>query len=93
VPQQALFLMNHPFVQQQVRALLKRPELAGEMTPAERIRRLYRRIYGRPPDADELRLGLAFVNRPEPAPPAGGMSAWERYAQVLLLSNELMFVD
>jgi hypothetical protein len=28
-----------------------------------------------------------------PPPPAQPLNAWERYAQVLLLSNEFMFVD
>jgi hypothetical protein len=53
---------------------------------------LYRVVYGRAADADEVRLGVAFVEAAaqEPSP---GFGAWERYAQVLLLSNEFAFVD
>jgi hypothetical protein len=91
VPQQALFLMNHPFVLEQARALLGRPELSGDLPPEKRIRRLYRRVLGRDADADEIALARAFVSRP--AELAGGLNAWEQYAQVLLLTNEFAFVD
>jgi len=52
-------------------------------------------IFGRPPEAEELSLGLDFLHRPAPAadsktePP----SRWEQYAQILLASNEAMYVD
>ena len=38
VPQQALFMLNHPFVQEQTRTLLKRSELASVKDDAEKIR-------------------------------------------------------
>src|SRR5581483_2970751 len=91
VPQQALFLMNHPFVQEQARVLLKRVDLEGKMPPGQRIQALYRRILARPANADEVSLGLTFVGRPQD--PASRMSPWEQYTQVLLLTNEFMFVD
>jgi hypothetical protein len=88
VPQQALFLLNSPFVQEQARALMKR---VSEQEPAAKIQRLHRLIYGRAAAPDEVRLGESYVQAALPAD--GGITPWERYAQVLLLSNEFMFVD
>ncbi len=101
VPQQALFLMNGPFVREQAEALLRRPEVAGASEPARRIGQLYRMAYGREPRSEELALGQEFlaadVAVPEDAGQTGtaspGLGVWERYAQVLLLANELVFVD
>jgi hypothetical protein len=90
VPQQALFLLNSPFAQEQARALAKRTESAA--TPAERVERLYRLAYGRRPTTDEAALGLGFVLAPR-STDAGSLSPWEEYAQVLLLANEFAFVD
>jgi hypothetical protein len=84
VPQQALYLMNNPFVAEQAKAVVARSEVARAADAGERIGQLYRVLFGRPPTADERDLGRTFV--------AGGGS-WENYAQVLLLSNEFAFVD
>jgi mono/diheme cytochrome c family protein len=74
VPQQALFLMNSPFVVQQARGLIARPEIAEVQQPAERIRRLYELAFQREPDAAELGLARSFLeSQAEPAeaePPA-----------------------
>jgi hypothetical protein len=96
VPQQALFGMNAPFVLEQARALAARSEVAGEADPARRVAALYRRVLGRPPDAGEVRLALAFVRASEQArslPVKSSLGPWEEYAQVLLLTNEMMFID
>ncbi|MSQ96100.1 MAG: DUF1553 domain-containing protein [Gemmataceae bacterium] len=96
VPQQALFMLNHPLVHQQVRALLKRPELAEVKDNAEKIQGLHRIAYARSADADELRIGLQFMEAAAQLPgPASfkALSPWERYAQALLLANEFVFVD
>ncbi len=90
VPQQALFLMNAPFVVEQAKALAARPDVATRKTTDERIGHLYRLLYGRAPDADELALGRQYV---ESAPSEKLLSPWEKYCQVLLLSNEFVFVD
>lgn len=68
VPQQALFLMNHPFVIQQAKQFLSRPEVAEAQQPAEKIRRMYQLAFAREPSAAEIALGLRFVQQsPEPA--------------------------
>jgi hypothetical protein len=90
VPQQALFLMNGPFVVEQAKALAARPDVTARAQTEERIAYLYRLLYGRPPDGDELALGRRFV---ESAGTEKALSPWERYCQVLLLSNEFAFVD
>ncbi|MBL9187322.1 MAG: PSD1 domain-containing protein [Opitutaceae bacterium] len=64
VPQQALFMLNSPFAQEQARRLAQRPEVAAEKSDAEKIRALYRVLLQRSPDAEESRLALAFLQRP-----------------------------
>jgi len=90
VPQQALFLMNAPFVVEQARALATRPDVTARAETGERIGYLYRLLYGRAPDAEEVALGRRFV---ESAGAEKALSSWEKYCQVLLLSNEFAFVD
>jgi hypothetical protein len=109
VPQQALFLMNSPFVIGQARRLASCPQVVG-VSAGERVGAFYRLVLGRDPDSHERSVGVAFVERLEssgPAPPpswsslaataAGGrpagLSGWEAFAQTLLLTNEFMFLD
>ncbi len=118
VPQQALFLMNSPFLHEQARRLTAligpqaesrsrdAADTKGEAA-AEGVRRLYRRVLGRLPDSDELALAMAFIRRESAAAAAGSaawrvmqtvkgdppLAPWEQLAQVLLLTNEFMFVD
>ena len=118
VPQQALFLMNSPFMHEQARALTASLGLkaapaaavpsASTDTVSEGVQLLYRRLLGRPPQPDELNLGIAFVRnqaaatqgdagawtqRPSPGGGDGLLSPWAQLSQVLLLTNEFMFVD
>jgi hypothetical protein len=51
---------------------------------------LYHLALGRNPTAEELALGLEFIRDAESKKDFG---PWEQYAQVLLMSNEFMFVD
>lgn len=66
VPQQALFLMNSPFVVQQARNLMERPELESKATVEQRVRHLYQMALQRDPTRDELRLALGFLQKPTP---------------------------
>jgi cytochrome c551/c552 len=61
VPQQALFLMNSPFVQQQAHhvALHAMGDEAADDT--QRVQRLYRRIFARAARPAEVELALRFV--------------------------------
>jgi hypothetical protein len=95
VPQQALFLMNNRFVVEQARQLVTRPDIAVLTEPEQRIDRLYRLLYGRGPEPEEVALGQRFLAtaRQDRDDMRSGMRPWEKYAQVLLLANEFAFVD
>jgi hypothetical protein len=83
VPQQALYGLNSPFVLEQARALAARG--AGD-DPERRMSQLYRFVLQREPTQDEMKRGLDFIAHQESTP-------WEQFAQVLLLTNEFLFVD
>jgi hypothetical protein len=69
VPQQALFLMNSPFVAQQASNLLHRPELGDAQMPEERrIQQLYQIAFQRLPDSEEMRLAKRFLHNQAAAP-------------------------
>ncbi len=91
-PQQALFGMNSPLVLEQAKAVASRRELFAHSAPKDRLRALYRIVFARDPSADEIAAGMRFLQGAE-ATPSPQLSPWEQYAQVLLLTNELMFVD
>lgn len=90
VPQQYLFLLNSSFMQQRAKSFAARitKEFAED---ASRIERAYQILYQRSPTDNELVLGRDFLNA------AGNDHAqrqlrWEQYSQVLLGSNELMYL-
>jgi len=91
VPQQALFMMNSPFVVEQARGLVQRMEIVRAGTHAEKVRALHRLAMQRSPAPEEVRLAEKFIA----AQPSAGvsLSPLEKYAQILLLSNEVTFVD
>ncbi|MDA0591232.1 MAG: PSD1 and planctomycete cytochrome C domain-containing protein [Planctomycetota bacterium] len=80
VPQQALFAMNSNFVLGRAKALANRPTKTEAANP---ITNVYLAVYGREPTAEELAWCNEFRQ-------AGSL---EQLSQVLLMSNELMFVD
>jgi hypothetical protein len=61
VPQQALFGMNSPFVLEQARALAGRPEVASAVDATARVQALYRLIYARSAEADEVAAACQFL--------------------------------
>jgi hypothetical protein len=93
-PQQALFAMNSPFVAQQARDLVSRPEIAACQSDQDRIKTLYELILLREPAASEY-SGLESLLEAAASEPVteGKLSPLEQLAQVLLLTNEAMFVD
>jgi hypothetical protein len=87
VAPQALFVLNHPFVRDQAKRLAQRL-LAADKDDRARIDRAYRLLYGRPPQAAEVDLGLSLVAGNVPAE-----QAWQEYCHVLLCANEFIYVD
>jgi hypothetical protein len=87
VPQQALYLLNSPFIEAQAKRLSARSGVTSA-DDEERIRVIYRLVYQREPSAAELALAKGFVDEFVPS-----AAAWERLGQALLVSNEMMFVD
>jgi cytochrome c553 len=86
VAPQALFFLNNPFVLSSARGLLNRPEVHGEKELGRRVDRLHRLCFGRAAGVEERALARQFLG-------ASSTTAWERYAQALLLTNEFVFVD
>ncbi|MBI2423036.1 MAG: PSD1 domain-containing protein [Candidatus Hydrogenedentes bacterium] len=80
VPQQALFLMNNPFVQQQARAFAARAEEAIPANDAARVDWFYQCAYQRPPTGTQRGQSLAFIRHAEetapPPPPETKPSQW-----------------
>jgi hypothetical protein len=93
VPQQALFLMNSPFVAEQARHLAASLEATGPAAPGERVRQLYRRVLGRDPEARELERASRFLAAPLDAGDSPPATPLEVLAQVLMLTNEFFYID
>jgi hypothetical protein len=87
IPQQALFFMNDPLVVECARQLVQQPEVAREKDCARRVSWLYRRLFGRPPTADETHLAAELIGSSADA------ALWTRYVQGLMMTNEMAFVD
>ena len=91
VPQQALFALNSPMVLDQARALAVRPEIVSETEPSRRVGAMFRRVLGRNPTDAESAGALAFVAQALEEP--GHLNVWEQLGQMLLVSNEAVFLD
>jgi hypothetical protein len=95
VPLQQLFTLNSEFIVRQARALAARVTADDTDDDTNRIHTAFLLVYGRPPTAQEIELGKRFLalaalaSSGDRAP----LSAWEGYAQVLLTTNEFLFVD
>jgi hypothetical protein len=85
---QKLIALNSPFVIARAKALAA--GVTFDLNEDEaRIERLYELLFARQPDRSERKLALEFVRKPD----APGMTRWEQYAQMLLASNEMLYVD
>ena len=65
VPQQALFLMNHPFLGDRAKSLAAQQT---EAPPAQRVEQLFLKIYQRRPTSEQLAAALAYVAAAEEEP-------------------------
>jgi hypothetical protein len=86
---QKLFLLNSPFMLSRARALAARLKSNPAESDRARIQRGYRLLFGREPEAIEVNLALEFLRKPG----TPQMPRWEQYAQLLLASNEMFYVE
>ncbi len=123
VPQQALFMMNSPFLIEQVKNILARSDFPATASDAEKVKFIFRTAFQRAPSVEELKLAEEFLSSEaqqpktgETAPIAVGnaevleaklrkkaalsgtaqmqpLNALERYTQIILLTNELIFLN
>ena len=70
VPQQALFLMNSPFVVDKARGVVEREDFKKQSSEEAQIRYLYGLLYQRSPEPDEVRWGKEFLKQPASEVPA-----------------------
>jgi hypothetical protein len=85
-PTQKLFLLNNPFVL--ARAATFQARLTGKSDSAK-LHEAYQILFGRAPSQTEEYKALEFLSGPAEAE----FSRWEQLAQVLLASNEFLYVD
>jgi hypothetical protein len=89
VPLQRLFFMNSSFVYKQASKLSE--TVAGEKDDGARIRETYRRVFGRQPSEQEMRLGLEFLDSGRTD--SERQELWREYARALFSSNEFTFLN
>ena len=116
VPQQALFMMNSPFMAEQVRALVTRKDFPKAARDDDKVRFVFQSVLQREPSAAEMEAARAFLNAAPEAlvetnalvdaveagaakrkagaavAPSRPLTPFERYAQVVLLTNEFMYI-
>ncbi|WZO96822.1 PSD1 and planctomycete cytochrome C domain-containing protein [Isosphaeraceae bacterium EP7] len=86
VPVQELFVLNSPFMEDRSKALVARLQAADAKDDSGRVRIAYRLLYGRDATEAEVRVATAFLS-------SDAKGRWPQLAQVLLASNEFLFVD
>jgi hypothetical protein len=91
VPQQALYGMNSAFVLEQAKSLANRPEVNLALDPVAKVKAIYRAALLREPTDSELKRAIAFVESTKNG--ESKLGPWPQLAQVLLLTNEFLFVD
>lgn len=88
-PLQKMFLMNSPFMVEHSKKMADRCMASAESN-GERVRAAILMVYGRQAEPEEVQLATAFLGE-EDSPEH--RRRWEQFAQTLLASNELQFVD
>jgi len=93
IPQQALFALNSPFVQDRAEAFATSAAAAVPAGGADRVAWMFRRGFAREPESTELAAALAYIDGETAVGGQAASAAWQRFAQVLLASNEFHFLD
>jgi hypothetical protein len=91
VPKQALFLMNSPIIYEQIKNVVSRPEFQILNNDNARVIFLYDIIYQRIPNQEEIQTALAYISSVKTEP--NKVSPWEKFAHILMMGNEMVFVN
>jgi hypothetical protein len=88
-PQQALWMMNHPFARTQAEALVVKT--AALPTSEEKVKALYLSVLGRSPNKNEVALALDYLREAELAPaPASwrnGYGGWNPATKAVVFTE------
>jgi hypothetical protein len=76
VPQQALFLLNSPFVIEQARTLMERADIKAAASEDKRVKLLYQVAFQRDPSREDLQLAREFLDHQAAAPVPVGTTNW-----------------
>lgn len=87
---QGLYALNGPLILEQSAALAQRLLKLPVNSDEKRIEWAYQTLFARKPTSREIQLALEYVGTPSPAQQ---IEVWAQYAQVLLASNEFLYVD
>ncbi len=87
-PTQKLFVMNSPLILDQARNLARRLQRSSAEN-SQRIRLAYELLFAREPLPEENDVAQTFLQQPAD----GALTPWEQFAQALLATNEMIYVD
>jgi hypothetical protein len=76
-------------MQEHAKSFAARLAARGGTTDEVRVNAAYQILFGREPSGEESSLAQEFLRKPA----NGDASRWEQYAQLLLASNEMLYVD
>ncbi len=91
-PLQQLFVLNSSFMQTRAAALARFVQAERPNDLATQVALAHERLFSRAANSDEIVTGVEFLKSSQ----ADGVTldvVWRQYAQALLASNELQFVD
>jgi hypothetical protein len=99
VPQQALFLMNNPFMMEQAEGFARRL-LGASDNQVRRIEMAYQWAWSRPPEPDEIDRAIRYltdyarqVANANISSERRELSPWTSFARVMLSANEFLYLD
>ena len=102
LPQQALYMMNSPFIERASQAFAARL-LAEENAPEDRIQLAFQYAYGRPASRLEIERFMGYILERgryarkwpigDTSPNPENSAHWTSFCRILLMSNEFVFID
>ena len=91
-PLQKLFALNSPFMAKRAEQLAERITQQSS-ADRDRVNFAYQTLFAREPEASEMALAIDFLSPSEAANSETIKSRWSQYAQILLATNEMMYLD